>query len=1630
MFFWHTAKRKRSRDTPMIKNESNQEIDKQKILDEITENIVQNVLPALKKSAEIFTKTYYANVAPEDLIEPPLESLISSVFSMWEFCHNRAPGQIKIRIYSKKQKMKGHPLSQTIVEIVNDNMPFLVDSVTGAINSLGYSTHLVIHPVMKIERGKTHTLRAVFPHTQAEHNGHYESLIHCEILGSFSSEQLKVLEEEVLRALQDTKAAVEDWRKMRKQLQIIIEDLKKTSPVVPTEERQEIVAFLEWIEDNHFTFLGFCEYSLVSDQTTIKRSLLPSEGLGILRDPLRQEITHIFKGVELSPANRRQVIEPDPLLITKTSEVALVHRRDPMDSIIIKRSDRNGKLTGLYQFVGLFTSVAYNKSVWDIPLLRRKVSNILKRSGFAEEWHDGKSLIHILESFPRDELFQASEDWLFKTCMDVLQLQNRQRLTLFIRDDRFERFSSCLVYVPRERYDSVLRNKIKEILEKALQGTITNWQTQFGEMAFARIYFTLKFLHNGAPPYNLKAIEDELLEASLTWRDHLYLALFSIFGGEKRQHIFERYGKGFSKGYQERFSPDEAIADIKEIEKALAQSDFRASLSYKAEKDKSYIRLKLYAQAGPISLSHVLPVLENMNFKVLSEIPFVITLSNNQQVWMHDFEMRTEEGEDVELDHFREYFLEALNLIWHEEVENDGLNRLIVRANFKWQECQLIRTYAKYLRQLQVTFSQTYMEETLAKYPHICQLLIQLFTCKFDPNSKEDRERAQEEILNKIKVLLEKVIILDEDRILNKFVNAINSTLRTNYYQLKDGKQKPYISIKIDCKAIEEMPLPRPKYEIFIYSPRVEAIHLRGGKVARGGIRWSDRREDFRTEILGLMKAQMVKNAVIVPVGSKGGFIIKRPPSKDDPTFSLMNEVVSCYETMMRGLLDLTDNIKGSEIVPPQNVIRWDEDDSYLVVAADKGTATFSDFANQIAKEYDFWLDDAFASGGSSGYDHKKMGITAKGVWESVKRHFREMGIDANQEQITIVGIGDMSGDVFGNGMLLSQHVKLLAAFNHMHIFIDPSPDPKASYIERKRLFNLTASSWTDYDSTLISQGGGVFDRKVKAIKMTPEIKTLFGIQEETLTPTDLIRYILKAPVDLIWLGGIGTFIKSSSESNIDVGDRINDALRINGIDVRASVVAEGANLGVTQQGRIEYAKNGGRINTDAIDNSAGVDCSDHEVNLKILFGQALKEGKLTLEERNQLLKDMTNDVARLVLKDNFWQNQAISLSCSQGYSLLDEQARLIRDLESEGLLNRTLEGLPDEKEIARRMVEKQGFTRPELAVLLAYAKISLSSQIIHSELPDSKILQPRLLSYFPESLHQPYESEILTHPLRREITTTLFVNILINRMGITFVHEMKRQLGVKAVDIARAYVISRELLHFTPLWHSLEILKTLLSTFQTELMLTIYEDVKRMTDWFVRFNTNNKGTEEIIQFFKPGFLILQENLPSLFPLKQYKMYEEKLEDYKYLGLSESLAKKILTLNFFVSAPDMILLSTELQIEIKLVARVYFALGQQLGFDWLRKTALDLSGETLWSQGAASTLIEDFYINQKTMTKKILTSSKNLNLLFKDDGTIIEDVLNGAEVESMLIDIMNASTVDFAMMTVINRRLHLLAHER
>lgn len=1593
------------------------------LISRIVQGVKKKVPSELQSLAGSFTRLYYANVPTEDLRTTPLKILINSATEMLTFSLVRPAGELKVRVYIDKRDIHDRLVPQTVVEIVNDDMPFLIDSVTGIINSLGYPIDLMIHPSMTVERGEKHVLKNVSKRLAHKVSKPCEAFIHCDIPDLLSPEKRADLAKNLIETLTDVRAAVQDWLPMKETLKKAIRDLKKCPPPGAQEDLKEAIAFLEWIEDNHFTFLGACSYTVSPKQGKQKQTLIPEEGLGILGKPEDQELGHFFGSGDLLASTRRYILEPNPLILTKATQISRVHRRVPMDSLMVKRFNKTRKVIGVYQFVGLFTSAAYQRSIREIPLLRQKIDYILKRSGFSEDWHDGKTLLHILESFPRDELFQVSEEWLFETSMAILQLQNRQRLTLFVWPDKFKRFVSCIVYIPRERYDSELRRKIEKILERNFHAKLTNWHVQFGELAFAKVYYTLHLLEKKSVAYDLEVIKGEIREATLTWREDLRHALITAGGEQKGLGLFETYGKGFSKGYQERFLVKEAVQDILEIDRAFSKKALQAYLHQKEGQDKSRLGFKVFSTDHPISLSTILPILENMNLKVLSENPFVITRSDGQKIWIHDFDMKLEGKNSISLEKVQRNFLESFESILQGRIENDGFNRLIILAQFTWRDCQLVRAYAKYIRQLQGTFSQDYMEQTLAKYPALACLLKDLFTCQFSPQHKSNREKDRLALLNKIKAFLETVDNLDEDRILRKFVNVISATLRTNFYQQHGKALEPYISFKIDCDKIEEMPLPRPKYEIFVYSASVEAIHLRGGNVARGGIRWSDRREDFRTEILGLMKAQMIKNAVIIPTGSKGGFVVKNPS-----LFETVKESgIHAYQTLIHGLLDLTDNWIEGQIVPPQDVICRDEPDPYLVVAADKGTATFSDYANKIAEEYGFWLGDAFASGGSTGYDHKKIGITARGAWESVKGHFREMGRNVMKENITVVGIGDMSGDVFGNGMLYSPHLKLLGAFNHRYIFIDPSPNPQKSYEERKRLFDLPSSDWDDYNPHLISPGGGVFDRRMKSIPLSPQMKEVFDIEDDSLSPTDLVRALLKAPVDLMWFGGIGTYIKAKQESSVDVGDIVNDGVRINGQEVRARVIAEGANLGLTQQGRIEYAQKGGRLNRDTIDNSGGVDCSDHEVNIKILLHQVIQNNTLSMKKRNALLHMMTDDVERLVLQDNFWQVQAISLAERQGFRVLDEQARLMRTLEEEGFLNRLLEFLPDETEIMRRKADKQGLTRPELSVLLAYAKISLKKELMSSDVPDLPPLQSSLMAYFPERLQNAYPQEIANHPLKRDITVTVFTNSLVNRMGTTFIHELKRQTNTTAPQVAKTYVFVKELLDLSSLWRGLESLEMVESDFQMDLMLKVCEKVKRFMEWFLRFKPADQDINELLQKFKPDFDLLKEDLASLFPPDGRKIYEEKVARYKRQGLPLALVENLIALGPLISAPDMITLAKDLALNVKEVAKIYFALGQHLGFEWLRKTALSLSGNTYWEQEAASSFVEDLYSTQRILTKKVLTQGKPIDRLLTKEGTLAPGILETGAVEAILEDLTNGTGVDFPMLTVMNRHLRLLA---
>ncbi|KZD12867.1 NAD-glutamate dehydrogenase [Oceanibaculum pacificum] len=1618
------------------------EIRKQEVIDSVARLARDRLKAEQAGQADRFLRLLYANVPPDDLLEREPENILGAALSIWGFAAQRKPGEAKVRAFNPHFESHGWRSSHTVIEIVNDDMPFLVDSVTAEMTRRGLTVHLVIHPIVTVRRDAKGALVELIDADakpkKPKDDVLLESVMLLEVSEQSNPAALRDIETGLSAVLADVRAAVEDWRRMRQTMLAEIERIEKQPPAGrPADELAEAGDFLHWVEDGHFTFLGYRAYAYEGKGKQATREVIAESGLGILRDP---EV-RVFDGMrelgKLPDDVRDYLLQPSVIDVVKTNRLATVHRPVHMDSIAVKRFDAAGKVVGEHRFVGLFTSVAYNQPPNHIPLLRRKVARILTRAGFPPASHDGKALVNILETFPRDELFQIGDDELFEMALGILHLQERQRIALFVRRDPFERHVSCLVYVPRDNFNTDLRIRIQSLLEKIFNGKLSAFYTQLSDSVLARIHFIIKTTRGQIPPYDVKEVEQRLIEVGRSWAEKLSEALVDAKGEEQGMHLFQTYGRAFPPGYADAFNAQSALLDIDRIEALREGAPLAMNLYRPMEAADNEVRFKVYRAGQPVPLSDILPMLEHMGLRAISEVPFEVQPAGMEHpVWIHDFYLQTGDGSGIDIGRVRANFQEAFAAVWLGEAEDDGFNRLVMRGGLTVRQATIVRAYAKYLKQTGFTFSQDYIEQTLAKYAPVARLAVDLFTTRFDPANQRDAHTKARGILVEIDHALDDVGNLDEDRILRRFVNLVDVTLRTNAFQPDEkGLPKPYISFKLDSRRIDELPLPRPMVEIWVYSPRVEAVHLRGGKVARGGIRWSDRKEDFRTEVLGLMKAQMVKNAVIVPVGSKGGFVVKRPPA-DASREALMEEVIGCYKIFMRGMLDITDNVKGAEIVPPSHVVRLDEDDPYLVVAADKGTATFSDIANSISIEYGFWLGDAFASGGSAGYDHKKMGITARGAWEGVKRHFREIGRDIQAEDFTVVGVGDMSGDVFGNGMLLSRHIRLIAAFNHLHIFIDPNPDPVASLAERQRLFDLARSSWTDYDAKTLSKGGAVFDRKAKSLKLSPEARAALGIAQETLTPNELMNAILKAEVDLLWFGGIGSYVKSRLESNAEVGDRANDAIRINGLDIRAKVVGEGANLGMTQRGRIEYAIRGGRLNTDFIDNSAGVDCSDHEVNIKILLGGVVQAGDMTEKQRNKLLTEMTEAVGDHVLRHNYLQTQAISIEQAMAPELLDGHTRLMRHLERAGKLDRVIEFLPDDETLADRATARQGLTRPELAILLSYSKISLYNDLLDSDLPDDPLLVEDLVRYFPERLRETYKDHIAQHRLRREIITTVTTNSMVNRVGSGFVDAIHEKTGRPASDIARAYTISREAFGLRGRWAEIEALDGKVpADIQIEMLLELGRLTERSTLWFLAHGDQPLDIAKSIAAFGPGIAALQSALERVMSPEERELLTQRAAAYSERGVSPGLATEVAAVDYLASAPDIVRIAWSddaktMKADVADVARIYFAVGARFGLDWLRLAAADLPVDTHWQKVAITSAVDDLYQHQSYLTRKVLDYAEAQSLA--PDIEAIESWAKAegeatAKAAQLLADLRSTpGGVDLAMLTVANAQIRAL----
>jgi glutamate dehydrogenase len=1579
-----------------------------------------------------FLALFYAHVPPADIVARSPADLCGAALSLRRFAERRRPGQAKIRVFNPNPSDDGWCSTRTIVEIVNDDMPFLVDSTTLALNGSGRVVHLAIHPMLNVTRDAAGRLQAVDGPDGA---GARESWMQIEISPISDPQDIARIAETLSQVLADVRVSVGDWQNMRRRLQDVLEELATHPPPLPPPEIEEGREFLRWLDDDNFTFLGYRGY--VFDDASDGAGDTAAPPLGILRESGYSVFAGLRDLGSLPPDVQEFMRRRELLVVTKSNLRSTVHRTAHMDAIGLRRFGADGRVVGLHLFLGLFTSLAYSRNPRAIPLLRLKVRRTFERAGLAPSSHDGKALLFILETFPRDELFQIDTDTLFDTAIGILNLQERQRITLFLRRDPLERFVSCLVYVPRERYDTTLRQRFAAILEEAFAGQLATFNTLLDEAVLARIQFIIRTTRGAVPPVDPAALEMRLAEAGRSWSDRLEEAAITALGEEEARARLSRL-EGFPIPYQARTEPAQALADLARLEAVRAGSPLEVALQPEGPIGSTGPapggepwppQLRLYRAERPVVLSDVLPVLENLGLRVIAEEPFRIAARDGSAIWIDALHLEPAALRGPVVPAVRARFEAALVAVWTGQVENDGFNRLVLAAGLSARQVTILRLYCKLLRQAGTTFSQAYMEETLAHHPQIAGRLVSLFELRFDPAHAQSPSLAMMAQVQAIDHALDAVDNLDEDRILRQFLLLVLRSLRTNYYQeTPAGGPKPYLSVKFASSELDLLPKPRPLYEIFVYSPRVEGVHMRGGKVARGGIRWSDRREDFRTEILGLMKAQMVKNAVIVPVGSKGGFVIKRPPA---PTNQLGRdqlgaEAVECYKILMRGLLDLTDNIVGQApggqaIEPPPRVVRRDGDDPYLVVAADKGTATFSDIANAISQEYGFWLGDAFASGGSAGYDHKAMGITARGAWELVKRHFRERGHDTQRSPFTVVGVGDMSGDVFGNGMLMSRQIRLLGAFNHLHIFVDPDPDPAASFAERERLFRLPRSGWGDYDRALISPGGGVFERSAKSIGISPQMRRVFGVTADLLPPAELIRMMLTATVDLLWFGGIGTYVKARGESHADAGDRANDALRVDAAALRAGIVGEGANLGVTQRGRVEFALGGGRINTDAIDNSAGVDTSDHEVNIKILLDGAIRSGRLPEAEREPLLAAMAADVARLVLRDNYLQGAALSVAEAGGVAVLDRQLRVMRELERAGRLDRAIEFLPDDETLSARAARRQGLVRPELAVLLAYAKMTLDTDLLASDLPDAPALRDELSGYFPDAVQTRLADSIAAHPLKREIIATVVTNDIVNRAGLTFVHDMRARTGCQPAEAARAYRIVRIAFALAELWQAIEALDgEVRAAVQLDLLGEIGRLIDHAATWLLRRNRLDLDSEPAR--LGPAVTALAASLGDLLPTAEREVVARRARDLEQDGVPPPLAARCGALSFLAAALDIADLAERTGRPLDRIAAIYYAAGTRFGLDALRDAARRLPAETPWQKLAIDNVIDEFFDLQAGLAARVVETG------FAEDpdplgAWVASRTGTLAAVLALAAELRTTTSPDLAMLVVASRQL-------
>jgi len=1618
-------------------------------------------IPHGNTNIDIFAHHFFKRAPIESLQKMLISELVFIASEAWKLSQTRRPDESLLKIV--EYHLSHHTLPRLGIFMVNIDQPFLIDSIIAYLDRNDFKVELMVHPVLGVQRTKegklvslvnlkeTHplvsadlgnelksidsqTLIAESTTESLKKSNQPESIAFIQIKSNLKKKQIEALREELNELITQVRNVVSAWPLTRERIHALSDHIIKLpllKKLPPLDERQDLKEFLNWLESGYFIFLGSRYFSInprIRAKENLKRNRQDNSVLCLENNPDSPDLG-LFRNEaytnnpDLLPVFSQTCLITDKiksrtsglstLSITKTNSRSTVHRGSRIDSIEIIDWDHNGNPQGLYQFIGIFTKIAFTGSAFDIPIIGRKVGNVFNQFGLAPQWHDGKTLISILNSIPRDELLYLDEDEIYELSQNVLNMNDKHSLTLAIRPDIYGRYITVMVFIPKEKYSVSLKDRFYKILEHHLKGKMSSDNVFLGELDYARLVFVVSYPEPTLVAYNQSDIEKVLLEASLSWNDYLERLISAHYDEENTANLLARYQMAFPATYIEAFKPEQAFIDINYIEKITDTAPINLYL-YKGNGPKT-LKVKIFHAHHSLSLSTLLPILQNLSLQVIGETSYLLE-KEGYSVWIHDFEVNHHEAENWKTNHNN--LVQAFQHIWNGTAENDVLHQLILKAGLNVRQVTLVRAYLKFLRQLQLPYSIGYLEETLSYYPDITRHFVDLFELRFSLKSTKANELEKVHLLKDIHHLLGAVDRLDHDRILRLVLNAIESTVRTNYFQTSETEAhkleglKPYLSLKFDGRKLEDLPHPRPLYEIFIYSPRVEAIHLRGAKVARGGIRWSDRPEDFRTEILALMKAQTVKNAVIVPLGSKGGFVVKNQDKFTNHS-DMMEEVVNCYQMMMRGMLDITDNIIKGEIVRPHQVTCYDEDDPYLVVAADKGTAEFSDIANAISAEYGFWLGDAFASGGSSGYDHKKIAITARGVWESVKRHFRELKLNCQTMPFTAVGVGDMSGDVFGNGMLQSPKLCLLAAFDRQYIFLDPDPDMEIGFKERKRLFEMPQSTWKNYNPKLISAGGGVFDRSVKSIKLSPQCRKAFGISHAEIRPDDLIKSLLCLPVDLLYFGGIGTFIKATTETHSDVVDRTNNDIRVNAKSVQARVIGEGANLAMTQRARIEYSLKGGRLNTDAIDNSAGVDCSDHEVNLKILF--SILGSAVSRIERDNLLKEMTDEVAKLVLADNYRQTQILSVLEATKSSEINSYQSLIRILEADVGVDRSLEALPDDETLEQRQVRNLGLTRPELSVLLAYSKIALYEKILGSNLPDKAFYRPWFQGYFPKVIQERFEKAILSHPLRREITATVLANEIINRVGPAFIYEIIQTSSINEVDVVDAFFLACHVLELPKLWSKIDNLDFLMvEDVQIQVLLDIKQSLEQIVLWFLRHS-------DIKQTYFAGLHTLLSQVPDRLHGDQKHIFDMRNNGFMHLGIPPDIAQSLAMIPFLPALMDIMLLGKKHH-NPTAIAQTYFTLRSKIGLDWLTMQASQLHLDTDWQRSARTILIDDLSQIQFKLTSRVLSEGVASDV----DAWMQKNKDNIHRIHPILDNIKSAGHPDLGMLSYAMRQLERL----